>query len=319
MGWITKLRRLVSVATGDLGTILKDVEIPPLPTATARLVQEISAPDPDLSRLVTVISTAPDVTAKVLQTVNSSLFGLRTPVISVRHAVSLLGMRHIRPIVLSHAMRGSLPVAADGLFDPDAFWTDCLLRSVVARSLAHRLCPGEQDEAFTAMLVSDVAVPVLLNACGDYYAPVVIQWRAGAARLSEIEREALNWDHAQAAAWILQQWGLPQELVCFAGFHNASPADLDRHGLQGSIALPLVLASRIPSVLQESPARARDFVATAGQALGEPAQSLRDLLDEAATWFEEVRQIFDLDDGSAAGVLEQLRAAVQAREGKDAA
>lgn len=71
------------------------------------------------------------------------------------------------------------------------------------------------------MLLSDIALPVLLGSWGEYYRPLIEQWRDALERLSQAERASFQWDHAQAGAWILQNWEFPAELVCFVGLHTS--------------------------------------------------------------------------------------------------
>ncbi len=313
MGLLQKLQRMASVATGNFGAMFRGIEIPPLPTATTQLIKAVSDPDLDLGHLVTVISASADVTAKVIQTVNSSLFSLQSPVLSLRHAVALLGLRHIRPLVIAHALRDGLPQPAGELFQREGYWSDCLLRAMLARAFARRHCPGEEDESFTAMLVSDVALPVLLAAWAEYYAPVVSDWKESSERLSSLERKTFGWDHAQASAWILQEWDLPVELVCYAGLHVTEINEIERLELGGTIALPVALAARAPSSLRESPSRPRTFVRDLEEHLAIEAEEIGALTVQVGRWFEEVRRLFELDPAAAARVLESIERAAEDR------
>ena len=89
LGIFGKIRRHAAIAAGDFATMFREVEIPPLPAAVSHLIAEISPPDPDLDRVVQLISSSTAITAKVIKAVNSSLYALRRPVTSYpsrRHA-----------------------------------------------------------------------------------------------------------------------------------------------------------------------------------------------------------------------------------------
>ncbi|UCD32843.1 MAG: hypothetical protein JSV38_02865 [Desulfobacterales bacterium] len=57
------------IATGNFSVIFKDVEIPPLPAAVNRLIVEINKTEPDINKLVMLISSATAIAAKVIKTV----------------------------------------------------------------------------------------------------------------------------------------------------------------------------------------------------------------------------------------------------------
>ena len=98
---LKKIRRHAAVARGDFVTLFKDVEIPPLPAAVNRLIAEINRSEPDIDRLVKLISSDPEIAARVIKTVNSSLYSPRVPVANVKRAVTLMGLAQIRSIVLA--------------------------------------------------------------------------------------------------------------------------------------------------------------------------------------------------------------------------
>ncbi len=313
MGLLKNIRRHAAVAAGDFAALFRDCEIPPLPAATARLLAEIKQPEPDIGRLVKVISASPELSAKVLRTINSSLFALRNRVTTVQHAVTMLGVRHIRTLALSYAVKESIPRPESELFDHEAFWSDSLLRALFARGFAQRNGRNEAEEAFTAMLLADVALPVLLSSWQDYYQPVVERWREGDEHLSVLEREAFGWDHSQAGAWILQSWDFPEELVCFVGTHNLAHEEIGELGLGETIAIPMATAAMLPSVLNPDPARAQRFIELTCEAFSHSEEDLLALLDRTETELAEVRELFELKRQDGSATLAALRSALGGR------
>ena len=255
MGFLKKIRRHAAIATGDFAAMFKDVEIPPLPEAVTRLIQEINNPEPDIDRLAELISSTAGVAAKVIQTVNSALFSLKIPVTNVKHAVSLLGIQQIRSITLACAAMEALPQPQSDFFDPEAFWTDSLLQAMLSRSFAKKRFPNQSEDVFTASLLTDVALPVLLCVWSEYYEPVIKEWRQSPRRLSEIEREHFGWDHAQASAWISQAWGFPEELVCYLAAHNLSREKINELELTDTVVSAIAVAAISPSVLKPDQGR----------------------------------------------------------------
>ena len=294
--------------------MFKDVVIPPLPAAVSRLLAEINSTDPAMDRLGTMISADPEIAANVLRTVNSSLFALKHPVQNIVHAISLLGIERIRSLVLSYAMLKALPAPKGNLFDHEAYWTDSLLRALLARRLCLGSHQGQEEIAFTAALLADLALPVLLSSWSRYYEPVVERWAAAPDRLSDIERDDFGWDHAQAGAWILQHWDFPPETLCIAGAHNLAPEQLRDLDLADTAALPVATAAILPSVLKPAPDRCRLLVLSAAAELSLPNGDWPEIVAQIREDFATICGQFHLSSNRADEVLTLLAEAAAATE-----
>jgi HD-like signal output (HDOD) protein len=309
MGILAKIRRHAAVAGADFTSMFKQVEVPPLPAAATRLIAEINQPEPDIGQLVKLISSTAGIAAKVIKTVNSSLFALRKPVTNVKQAVTLLGVRHIRSIALAYATMEALPAPKGDLFDHEAFWTDSLLRAMLARSFSKERFTEQLEDAFTASLLADVALPVLLRAWQEYYEPVIQEWMQSPRRLSEIEREHFGWDHAQAGAWIVQSWEFPEETVCYIGAHNLSWEKIREHELEDTIVVPMAVATISSSVLKPDLESSRHVFSTAVEWLSITSSEFVDCIAEVKQSLGEILELFGLPDRNAGRILSDLETA----------
>lgn len=314
MGIFKKMRSHAAVARGDFGTMFRDVEIPPLPAAVSRLVIEVNRAEPDLDRLVMLISSSPGLAAKVIKTVNSSFYGLRVPVDSVKRAVTLMGLDQVRVLALAFATMDALPMPATDLFSLTVFWTDSLFRATMARALARKAFGDQLEQVFTVALLADLAVPVLLNSWTDYYLPVFAQYKSGDRPLATVEREHFHWDHAQAGGWILQSWDFPDELVCCLASHTLDQRYLQEIGLDDTLVMPLAVASLLPSVSKIDPLRLQDFYRTARSWLGFTPDELQNVLKEVRFAMKEVLDLLDLPELPAAHCLDLLALVIDGPE-----
>ena len=99
--------------------------------------------------------------AQALQIPSHEAFALRHKVRGVHHAVSLLGRSQLESMLISMAVRDTLPNSAKRGFEPRRFWTTSARRACTAAALADRIDPSTRSESFTASLLQDMAVPVL--------------------------------------------------------------------------------------------------------------------------------------------------------------
>ena len=150
-------------------------------------------------------------------------------------------------------------------------------------------------EVRMALLEADVALPVLLTSWSEYYEPVVEEWLASNEHLFEIEQRHFGWNHAQAGAWILENWKFPEELICFVGIHNRDPDSLAELDLGDTIALPLMTASLLPSSLhRDKDARAGLFVSEAMARFNLSGEEFVELLEEVEQGFLDIYELLGL-------------------------
>ncbi len=310
-----KIRSHAAVAQGDFGYLFRKADIPPLPAAVSRLVIEINSPEPDLDRLSMLISSSPGLAAKLIKTVNSSFYGLRVPVDSVKRAVTLLGIDQVRTLALAFATMDALPMPVSEGFSLTVFWTDALLRGALARNLASKSFSDHLEQSFTVGLLADLALPVLLNGWPEYYTPVFAEYQSDSRSLAEIERQHFGWDHAQAGAWILQSWGFPDELVCCLAFHAQSLKELGKISLDDTLVAPLAVASLLPSVNRVTLPLLEVFRDAAKDWLGFSAAELLHVVGEVSNYMDEVHDLLSLPATPIRALLEELEQCCTAGEG----
>src|SRR5580765_1477177 len=88
----------------SFSAVLDNPNIPSPPAVVLQIVEQVSKPDCDPGEVLKLLARDSGLTAQVLKTVNSGLFGLGKPVSSLKQAVMLLGLRPLRSLVLSLAL-----------------------------------------------------------------------------------------------------------------------------------------------------------------------------------------------------------------------
>lgn len=154
----------VFMHTAPALTSLKPADLPAPLQATFEVLRACTREDVDSRRLAEFAKSAPILSAELLRVVNTRLFGIAHEITSVRHAVSLLGIRALRNIVFCLMVREAAHTHAIPAFEITLFWEDSLRRAVTARWLGAQL-GLDRDECFTAGLLQDfgLLIPLYLN------------------------------------------------------------------------------------------------------------------------------------------------------------
>ncbi len=182
------------------------------PTVAMEVVRLAEAERTDAKLLKECISQDPALACKILRVVNSSLFGLNRPVADLNQAIGLLGIKPLKMLVLGFSLPDALfaELAAREL---QWYWTNTLTRAVAARLIAEQLWHQPGDEAFTAGLLLDIGILVLLRELGEPYARFLTGVMDEKCHLAALEQDTLGFDHVQLSAALLKRWRLPQRLV----------------------------------------------------------------------------------------------------------
>jgi HD-like signal output (HDOD) protein len=182
------------------------------PTVAMELVRLAEEERVDAKALKDCISQDPALACKILRVVNSSLFGLNRPVADLNQAIGLLGIKPLKLLVLGFSLPDALfaELAAREL---EWYWTNTLTRAVAARLIAEQLWHQPGDEAFTAGLLQDIGILVLLRELGEPYARFLTGVIDETCHLAALEQDTLGFDHVQLSAALLDRWQLPQRLV----------------------------------------------------------------------------------------------------------
>ena len=187
--------------------------IPSMPQVILRFLDIVRDPVFSYDDLVDVLSTDPGLTGDVLKMANSAFFGVNRRVAGLHQALSLLGMRRVRSLVLGrHMVRSLCRGESDSILFGD-FWHRSLATAVLASQFAKRNAAALSEEAMVAGLLGEIGVMVLAHGLPEY-APVLEHYTSDSpSAYAAREREILGLDHAELSASILEDWQLPAYII----------------------------------------------------------------------------------------------------------
>lgn len=212
--------------TETLEAIKRSAAIPSMPLIATRCYEMTSDPDCDFTKLVELLSTDPGIASDILRLSNSALFGVTRQVGSLKQAITLLGMKRVRDLVMARYLVQMVNESATDLIDINYFWRRSLTTGILSSKFADTLAPQKRDELFIGGLLADVGVVILAKALPSKYAPAAEQYRPhGTDDWIADEYNLMGVEHGEVSAMVLEQWKLPSELVEAVRNHHAAPGD----------------------------------------------------------------------------------------------
>ncbi len=278
MNFFKKFLDYAKFSTGDFEKIFADVEMPPCPEVVATLMKKLSQPDIDIDKIVPLLESDASLAAQILRVANSALYGLPGKVTSILKAVSLLGLTEIRNIAVGYAMTKTVKDPGKEGFHIGQYWSDSIFRAIFSKKTAEYL-GVESDEAFSAALLQDIAIPMLMDKWFHLYKDVFNTWLENGKRLHEVENEILSWNHAQAGAWVSKSWQLPDIFTCCIGLHISSIHDLKELDLLDTIVAPVTLSNKLSVTFKDKASLER--AEKEAKFLGIDNDTLETLIDES--------------------------------------
>lgn len=196
--------------------------LPSLPSLYTEVVNEANSPNGSLNKVGEIISKDVGMSAKILQLVNSSFFGLPSHVNSPIRAVCLLGLETIKSLIISVKIFSQFNRSGLSGFPISRLWNHSIATGIIARGMATQKDAGQNriDEAFMAGLLHDVGKLILLDRLPQQYLEITAMEKSLRCPLWEAEQKVLGTTHAQVGAYLMGIWGLSESIVEALAYHH---------------------------------------------------------------------------------------------------
>jgi HD-like signal output (HDOD) protein len=193
----------------ELAAFFETARLPIMSEVAQSLVRTLNDPDASAAQIEAIIGKDPALTANLLRMANSAQFGLSRQVLSLNHAITMLGMSRIRSLALSTSIGTAFP-SIPGL-DRKAFWT----YSMACAGYAQWLAGGaglDPQQAWLAGMMMRLGELLIGQRAPDSLAEIEAPPTQSTARW-EREHCLLGFDEVQVAAVLARHWNFPEVIV----------------------------------------------------------------------------------------------------------
>lgn len=184
--------------------------LPAMSRTVSDLLAEMNKDDPNPKRVSDLISQDPSLTTRVLRLSNSAFFRVSRKIGSAEEAVAMLGMTHVRSLVMAAAL-GSSFKNVPGVNLPQ-FWRYSLRVADISKSLAGVLRQNESN-AFTAGLIHAIGDLIMHIAMPDLIGPLDMGTPPLDLNRAQAEMSVFGYTYAQVGAGMAEKWQFPTTIV----------------------------------------------------------------------------------------------------------
>ena len=201
------------------------VRLVSLPEVCIRVNQLLEDPDVTATELGKVLSQDTGLAARLLKIVNSSFYGFPSRVETISRAVTIIGLRELRGLVMATSAIETFSRIPTDILNMAQFWRHSVYCGVVAQALAERCHVLHSERMFVAGLLHDIGKLIICNRLPQHARDIQEELTKEGELDFIIEKKILGYDHADVGGELLSEWNMPQALcdaVCF--HHNPNDA-----------------------------------------------------------------------------------------------
>ncbi len=171
--------------------------------------------------LAGILSEDTALTARILRLANSSFFSFPGKIDTVAQAVTVIGTRQLREIVLASSIVAVFKEMPEGLVDMQSFWRHSIACGVACRVISTHRRETNVESAFVSGLLHDIGRLVLYKEKPVEMGELINRCLEREELLYKAEKEHFGFDHALLGGLLLKEWKLPARLIETTTCHHA--------------------------------------------------------------------------------------------------
>ena len=129
-----------------LAAILHSEELPTLPVIASDIITLTTGKESTLSDIDHLLANDTDLSAKILKVSNSTFYSFPQQISSIKQALSILGIKAIRDLVLSFSFLTMKAGKKRGHFNFENFWNRSLAGAVAAKLILERVKGADSED-----------------------------------------------------------------------------------------------------------------------------------------------------------------------------
>ena len=226
-------------------SILKKIKtLPPLDDTVIQIQRIHADENSSINDLTKVVEKDPMLTANILRSANSPLYGFSQEITTIARAISLFGMATIRGFALSSAIRKSFSI---NLEPYSITGQDFLNISIMQNTLMYhwysKINPKKLEVLSPASFMLEVGKIVLAHELVENNQDIEFKEKikkiTGSVDLALLETEIFDMTNEEVTAKIFEQWNLETELINSILYSN-TPEEAPDHIKEYARALKVV-------------------------------------------------------------------------------
>ena len=207
---------------GELRRLIQSAKrLPTIPVILSKIMTLLKDEMTSAKQLGEIVSADQAIASKVLSIANSAYYGLSQKVISIQHAIALLGFTAVKNIAIGTSVFSHFSEEGKGSgIDLKALWTHSFATALVSEEIGKRTSVVKPEAAFMGGLLHDIGKLILINIFHEQYKAAIDMAREKSCSISFAEDMIFGITHINAGEWLCEKWQLPNEIIQSVSYHK---------------------------------------------------------------------------------------------------
>ncbi len=222
------------------------VRLVSLPEVCIRVNEMMDDPVVNANDIGKIIAQDTSLTARLLKIVNSAFYGFQARIETVSRAVTVIGLRELRGLVLAASAVESFSKLPNDVLNLVNFWRHSVYCGVVAQLLAQKCNVLHGERLFIAGLLHDIGKLVITNKMVKESREVIQRVEKKKIFDFDAEQAILGFDHAEVGGELLKEWNMPESLCNSVRYHHRPSA-----AMEPTIEICIIHIANIMTIMAE--------------------------------------------------------------------
>ncbi len=202
-----------------------NVQLASPPELFLAINRALEDPDATAQDVAHIIQHDPGLAARLLKIVNSAFYGFPSRTTSIAHAVTILGERDLRNLVLATLVVDKFSSLPNSILSMREFWIVSVRCALFAKALTDRHRLGKRlNSVFICGLLHEVGRLVIYHRIPELARAAALLMKAEGVGERSAEVRTMGFDHYEVGAELAKRWRLP-EVIAITIEHHGHPQD----------------------------------------------------------------------------------------------
>ncbi|HEU18366.1 MAG TPA: HDOD domain-containing protein [Deltaproteobacteria bacterium] len=278
--------------TREHALIRKFNNIKTLPHVAIRLSKLLSNENNSFKDMEEVIRLDPTLVLRVLRIVNSAYYGLKQKVDSIERAVVFIGMRNLRNMVVTEALKDIFRMETNGqVYSRRQLWLHCAAVSICGHMIGERIFGQKGEDVFLCGILHDIGIIVEDQVARKSFIETCNRFQLNSRSFVDHENEVIGTNHCAVGYELSREWSLPVTVQEAIRDHHRLSHTISPSSVTGILQISEYIVSRMnytamPGMKETLSAQLLDHLV---ENIGEYKTLIRDLPDEMV----KARELYD--------------------------